>query len=103
MTSWELYLATMQGLGVGLAVVASIAVPCWLLYLLGGWLMRADYRRWERTSRQAAAQMGTPVIYTTPSAKVLVGNYVCPSCGTSDPNLYIRCNDPPCPDGRDQR
>lgn len=103
MTALELYWAIMSGLGVGFAVVVSIAVPCWLLVWLVGWFMRTDERRWQRASRHAAAQMGTPVIYTTPRAKVLVGNYVCPSCGTTDPNLYIRCNDPTCPDGRDQR
>lgn len=29
--------------------------------------------------------------------------YKCPTCGSSDPDLYIRCHDPMCPDGRDQR
>lgn len=27
--------------------------------------------------------------------------YLCPTCGVSDPDCYIRCNHPMCPDGRD--
>lgn len=29
--------------------------------------------------------------------------YECPTCSDSNPNLYLRCNHPMCPDGRDQR
>ena len=28
--------------------------------------------------------------------------YSCPTCGHGDPNAYLRCNHPMCPDGRDQ-
>lgn len=104
MTAWEMYWAVMQGLGVGAAIILSIAIPGWLIYLLVQWLLRIDERRWIRASRQAAAQMGTPHVYTQPSARVRTKEYYeCPSCGTNDPNLYIRCNDPRCPDGRDPR
>lgn len=29
--------------------------------------------------------------------------YNCPTCGSDDKTLYIRCNCPMCPDGRDPR
>lgn len=29
--------------------------------------------------------------------------YSCPTCDSTNPNLFIRCNHPECPDGRDQR
>lgn len=29
--------------------------------------------------------------------------YRCPTCGTANPDCYITCNHPACPDGRDQR
>lgn len=28
--------------------------------------------------------------------------YECPTCRSNDPNRYIRCHDPLCPDGRDR-
>lgn len=32
-----------------------------------------------------------------------MSNYACPICATTDPNAYLRCNRPDCPDGRDPR
>lgn len=33
----------------------------------------------------------------------LVSEYACPVCGVKDRNMYLRCNRPDCPDGRDRR